>query len=66
MGRIKTTMIKNLGEELFEKNADKFSEDYEKNKLILKELVYMKSKKMRNILAGYITTLKKMERAKAS
>ncbi|MEM5801821.1 MAG: 30S ribosomal protein S17e [Candidatus Aenigmatarchaeota archaeon] len=66
MGRIKTSFIKNLGEELYQKYSDKFSEDFEKNKVILKELIDMKSKKLRNILAGYITNLKKREKLQPS
>ena len=62
MGRIKTWMIKRFGKRLIEKYPDRFSADFDKNKEVLKEIVDIKSKKLRNILAGYIT--KVMKRAK--
>ena len=61
MGRIKTRFIKNLAKDLIEKEPDKFSTDYKKNKDVVKQLVDIKSKKMRNIVAGYITSLKGRE-----
>jgi small subunit ribosomal protein S17e len=62
VGRIKTSFIKNLGNELYEKFSDKFSDDFEKNKKLIDELVDLKSKKLRNVLTGYITKLKKKEK----
>jgi small subunit ribosomal protein S17e len=56
MGRIKTIPIKALGDRLIEENVDKFSTDFDKNKKVLGTLKDMTSKKMRNVLAGYITT----------
>ncbi len=62
MGRIKTWMIKRLGKRLLEKYPDRFSTDFDKNKEVLKEIVDIKSKKLRNILAGYITkTVKRIK-----
>jgi small subunit ribosomal protein S17e len=60
MGRIKTIPIKTLGNDLIEEHSDKFTVDFEKNKKILGNLKNIKSKKIRNILAGYIT--KEMKR----
>ncbi|RMF55398.1 30S ribosomal protein S17e [Candidatus Woesearchaeota archaeon] len=59
MGRIKTKLIKRITLELFEEHGDKFSEEYEKNKQKLTEFVDLPSKKMRNIIAGYLTRLVK-------
>ncbi|MBR9679222.1 MAG: 30S ribosomal protein S17e [Nanoarchaeota archaeon] len=59
MGRVKTTIIKSKGQKLFKMHSDKFTNDYKKNKEVLKELTYIPSKKIRNILAGYVTRLKK-------
>ena len=59
MGRIKTTFIKTIARELFEKHEVKFSEDFDKNKKEVDKLVHIKSKKQRNIVAGYLTSLKK-------
>lgn len=62
MGRIKTSYIKNIAHNLFEKHADKFSTDFEKNKEMLKQLISFESNKMRNIVAGYITRMKKQSK----
>ena len=55
MGRIKITAIKNLADELIEQFGDRFGTDFEKNKTSVNEIKEVKSKKTRNILAGYIT-----------
>jgi len=58
MGRIKTTFVKHVGQELYEKHGDEFTTDFSKNKQILKQLAVIKSKKLMNTIAGYITSLK--------
>lgn len=58
MGRIKTTMVKNIAKELLEKHEKKFGKDFETNKRVVKELIEIKSRKIRNAVAGYITNLK--------
>lgn len=58
MGRIKTSFVKSIGKELFEKHEDKFSTDFSKNKEMVEKLINIKSKKLRNVIAGYITRLK--------
>lgn len=55
MGRIKNIPIKTLGDKLIREHRDKLTTDFEKNKVILDSLKNIKSKKIRNILAGYIT-----------
>jgi small subunit ribosomal protein S17e len=62
MGRIKTIFIKRVGRELYEANADKFSDDYPKNKEIVRQMADFESKKLLNIVAGYVTTLKKQKK----
>lgn len=57
MGRIKTAFIKRTAKELIEKYE--FEKDFDKNKSILSEVVDISSKKIRNVLAGYITRLMK-------
>jgi len=54
VGQVKNLFIKNLARELVEKYPDKFSEDFQKNKEELEKLVKLESKKIRNLLAGYI------------
>ncbi len=55
MGRIKTSMIKRIGKSLLEKYPDKFLTDFEKNKAIVTEVADIPSKKLRNVITGYVT-----------
>ena len=56
MGKIKSKMIKRTATELIKKGIE-FSQDFEKNKKMLKDT--MPSKNIRNQIAGYISRLKK-------
>ncbi len=65
MGRIKSTPVKKLGDEILQEAPDKFGLDFTKNKAIIKEMKEIKSKKMLNLVAGYITNeVKKREKLK--
>lgn len=55
MGSIKTVMVKTLANEIIKKRGNEFTEDFGKNKLILSKVRPIKSKKIRNVIAGYIT-----------
>lgn len=55
MGRIKTQQIKSKGNEIYEKFGEKFTKDFQKNKEVLPQVAEIQSKKIRNILAGYLT-----------
>ncbi len=59
MGRIKTLQIKRITHELMGLHADKFTDNYEKNKEIVNGLISTPSKKLRNAIAGYVTRLAK-------
>ena len=59
MGRVKTTAVKNLARDLLEEHGKKFTADFEKNKKIIDEVRPIKSKKIRNIVAGYIAKVMK-------
>ena len=61
MGRIKTRLIKAVTHQLLEEHRDSFSTDYEENKVKIAELTDVKSKKLRNIIAGYVTRMIKAE-----
>ena len=61
MGRIKTTYIKRKTQELFELHGDKFATDFVKNKELTGQYAKVNSKKLRNVVAGYMTRLKKKE-----
>jgi len=58
VGRIKTTFVKNIGKELVEKHPESFSRSFEDNKKALAPLISFKSRKMRNLVAGYIKSVK--------
>lgn len=62
MGRIKSIAVKVLANELIKEYGDKFTTDFEKNKEVLAEVKKIKSKRVRNILAGYIS--KRMQQIK--
>ena len=59
MGRVKTIAVKTLADELIKSQGGKFTADFIKNKEMLGSIRPIKSKKVRNVLAGYIT--KKMK-----
>lgn len=59
MGRIKTQKIKSVGNEIHEKFGDKFGGDFGKNKQVVSQVAEVRSKKLRNILAGYLSTQSK-------
>ena len=61
MGRIKTKLIKRISNEVFSKHPDKFKKTFDENKIIVQELVDVPYKKLRNIIAGYVTRLMKHE-----
>jgi ribosomal protein S17E len=57
MGRIKTKPIKRMALGLFNKEPAIFHKDFDSNKKVLGN--EMPSKKTRNMVAGYLTRLKK-------
>jgi small subunit ribosomal protein S17e len=46
-----------VARELLEKYPARFSGDFEANKVSVNELVFTKSKRLRNRIAGYVTRL---------
>jgi len=59
MGRIKPKFVKINARRLLEGHPDKFSDSFEHNKQVIKEMKLISSKKIINQLAGYITRLVK-------
>lgn len=59
MGRIKTQLAKSVTHKLIQENGDQFSKDFAKNKELVSEFTDVESKKIRNVIAGYITRMKK-------
>ncbi|MFC1741475.1 30S ribosomal protein S17e [Nanoarchaeota archaeon] len=61
MGRIKTDMVKRTTVKLMKMYPEKFTTDFTKNKLVLNDLVVIRSKKLRNVIAGYSVRLKQAQ-----
>ncbi len=61
MGRIKTKLTKRLAFELMDRYKDKLSTEFNANKTAITPLMDVCSKKLRNIIAGYVTRLKKKD-----
>ena len=61
MGRIKTQLVKRATQEIFaaHKEHNEITTDFGKNKTALPHLVKLQSKKLRNVVAGYLTRLAK-------
>ena len=57
MGRIRSTFFKRTGTNLVKKHPDKFKSDFQHNKTMISEVAEIHSKKLRNVIAGYITHL---------
>jgi len=58
MGRIRTTLIKRVARKLLAEHGEELTTDFEKNKEVVDRYLKL-SKKMRNVVAGYIVKLKK-------
>jgi len=61
LGKVRPTFIKRTARELLEKYRDRFKPDFEHNKRVVQELTNIRSKRIRNRVAGYITRLIKIE-----
>ncbi|MBU0667192.1 MAG: 30S ribosomal protein S17e [Nanoarchaeota archaeon] len=59
MGRIKTQLAKRLSQKLISRKGELFSTDFEKNKELVAKSLDVPSKKIRNVIAGYISRLVK-------
>ncbi len=58
MGRSRPTFIRSIGEKLLEYHGKKFSSDFEENKEKIDELTDIDSKRVRNRVAGFISSQK--------
>lgn len=66
LGKVRTETVKRAARELVERFPNKFTNEYEANKLAVNELVSAPSKKLRNLIAGYVTRLKVIEAKRAT
>jgi small subunit ribosomal protein S17e len=63
LGKVRTEMIKRLSLALIEKYEYSFKPEFEHNKQFIREIGLEVSKKLRNKIAGYITTVVKSDMA---
>jgi small subunit ribosomal protein S17e len=54
LGNVRTDQVKRTARELVRRFPDKFSNNFEENKLLVGKLVQGPSRKVRNQIAGYI------------
>ena len=57
MGRVRSAMVKRIAKMLVEKYGDKFTTDFEENKKLVEQFATVNSKRLRNQIAGYVTSL---------
>jgi len=62
MGRIKTTLVKRASNKILKENPDKFKKDFDSNKRIVEQYLDIPSKKLRNVIVGYVTRLVNKEK----
>ncbi|MDP6333618.1 MAG: 30S ribosomal protein S17e [Candidatus Poseidoniaceae archaeon] len=55
MGNIRPSFIKIRAIKLVEQHRDKFTNDFDHNKVVVSQLTDVNSKKLRNWIAGYVT-----------
>ncbi len=55
MGTVKPAYIKNIAMELLKRYPEVWTGDFDANKKLVQELTNVKSKRVRNRVAGYIT-----------
>jgi small subunit ribosomal protein S17e len=59
MGRIKTALTKRMTHSLVKLHRPEFKTDFTENKVLVRKYADIPSKKMRNIVAGYVTRIMK-------
>ncbi|RLE66279.1 MAG: 30S ribosomal protein S17e [Thermoprotei archaeon] len=62
MGKVRPLYIKRAARKLLSLYPDKFTDNFEHNKQMVAELTDIRSKTLRNRVAGYITRLVKIEK----
>jgi len=64
LGNVKPAYIKKLALELIERFPDKFTDDFEENKVLVEKLTTISTKNMRNRIAGYIARIMEDRKSK--
>ena len=55
MGRVRTGSVKRVGEKLLQAYKKQFTKNFEENKKAVEQKIDIPTKKLRNLIAGYIT-----------
>jgi len=66
LGKVRTETVKRAARELIERFPGKFTNEYEANKTAVNEVLIAPSKKLRNLIAGYVTRLRVTDAKKAT
>jgi len=59
MGRIKTKLVKGVTKKLVAKHSESFTDNFAENKQHVGQFAEIRSPKMKNLIAGYLTRLMK-------
>lgn len=62
MGRIKTKLIKRAAKEIVQRYGSEFGKDFAANKKVVPRFAEIRSKKLKNVITGYITHLQKIKK----
>lgn len=57
LGNVKPAFIKRIALELIQKFPEEFTDDFEKNKVLVEKLTTISTKNVRNRIAGYIARI---------
>jgi small subunit ribosomal protein S17e len=57
MGKVRSTLIKRTARDMARKHPERFKHDFYHNKNALGDLLIFPSKRMLNLVAGYLTRL---------
>jgi len=63
LGKVRPDRVKKVARELMKRYPEQFSTDFESNKKLLRSLATLRSLKLRNQIAGYITRLAAISKA---
>jgi len=66
VGKVRTEVVKRYSREILKTHPEHFTTDFENNKQKLFLIAEIKSKRLRNRIAGYITHLVKIEERQVS
>ncbi len=65
MGKVRPDFIKRVARELVAKEPKLYSTVFDENKQILNQITHIKTKRLRNRIAGYITSIIKLKSKQA-